>query len=373
MTTNKKICILTSVHPVFDTRIFYKEAKTLAEAGYDVTLIARHDKDETVDGIKIIALPKSKNRIWRILTGWKLLKLALRQKANIYHFHDPELLPLSILLKILTRAKVIYDVHEHYPNAILDKYWIPKFLRKIISKLFAFVEKLLVPFLNFVIYTTPIVGERYKKMKILSERIENYPLIKLSESIKKNPQKNIIYLGGMTKIRGTCELLKAFAIIIKKYPDWKLYLIGDIKPKTFTDEVNELISRLNINKNIQLVSWVSYEEKDRYSATASIGIVTFLPYANNISCLPNKLFEYMLISLPVVASNFPLYKKVIEESKCGVCIDPTKPIEIAKAIEYLIEHPEEAKKMGENGRRAILEKYNWENESKKLLKIYKQL
>jgi hypothetical protein len=107
-----KVCILTSVHPVFDTRIFQKEAKTLKEAGYKVVLIAQHEKEEIVDGIKIIPLKKSKNRFWRIVDDWKLLQKALREKANIYHFHDPELIPFIILLKIRTEAKIIYDVHE---------------------------------------------------------------------------------------------------------------------------------------------------------------------------------------------------------------------------------------------------------------------
>ena len=95
---NKKVCILTSVHTPFDTRIFHKQAKSLLKAGYDVTLIAQHDKDELVGGIRMVALPKPKNRLWRMLGTWRVFKLALKQKAEIYHFHDPELLPWGWLL-----------------------------------------------------------------------------------------------------------------------------------------------------------------------------------------------------------------------------------------------------------------------------------
>ena len=86
--------------------------------------------------------------------------------------------------------------------------------------------------------------------------------------------------------------------------------------------------------------------------------------------MPNKLFDYMLMSLPVVVSNFPLYRDVVQTHQCGLTVDPARPQEIARAIVYLIEHPREAQQMGANGRRAVLEKYNWEKESQKLLQIY---
>ena len=102
------VCMLTSVHSAFDTRIFYRQARTLAKAGYSVTIIAQHDKDELVDGIGIVALPKPKNRLWRMLGTWRVFKLALKQKSEIYHFHDSELIPVGLLLKLFADGKVIY-------------------------------------------------------------------------------------------------------------------------------------------------------------------------------------------------------------------------------------------------------------------------
>ncbi len=371
--TQIKVCHLTSGHIPFDTRIFHKEAKTLAKAGYNVSLIAQHNKEEVVEGVRIVPLPKPRNRFERMTkVVWKLLRLALKEKADIYHFHDPELIPIGLTLKLFGK-KVIYDVHEHYPNSILDKFWIPKRLRQIVSKLFTLFEKTSGPFFDYIVYTTPIVGNRYKKMKVRTKRIENYPLIKLSKYSEKKTKKYIIYLGGMSKSRGICELLRAFTLVIKKYPTWELYLVGKVTPESFAKEINNLISNLNLKEKIKLISWVPYEKKERYSSQASLGIVTYLPYANNMSCLPNKLFDYMLVNLPLVASDFPLYKEIVEENKCGICVDPTNPQRIAEAIEYLIEHPNEAKKMGDNGKKAVLEKYNWERESGKLLEIYSSL
>ena len=365
-----KVCILTSVHPAFDVRIFYKEAKTLAKTGYNVVLIAQHTKEEIADGVRLVPLPKPRNRFERMtkVVG-KLFMLAIKEKAEIYHLHDPELIPIGLILKLFGK-KVIYDVHEHYPNTVLDTYWIPRSLRDTTSNLFDLFEKVFVLFFDYVIYTTPIVGERYKELKVRTERIENYPLIELSEIFKKNPQKYIIYLGGMTKIRGITELIEAFNMVVKKYPEWRLYLVGSIEPPSFSKEIEQLISKLNLKQNINLIPWVPYEEKEKLSSQASIGIVTYLPYPNNISCLPNKLFDYMLVGLPVVASNFPLYKEIVDTDRCGLIVDPLDPREVAKAIEYLIEHPDGARKMGKKGKKAILEKYNWEKEGRKLLEIY---
>jgi len=368
-----KVCILTSIHPAFDVRIFHKEAKTLAKAGYNIVLIAQHTKEEIVDGIRLVPLPKPRNRFERMtkVVG-KLFMLAVKEKAEIYHLHDPELIPIGLILKLFGK-KIIYDVHEHYPNTILDRYWIPKSLRYTTSNLFDLFEKVFVLFFDYVIYTTPIVGERYKELKVRTERIENYPLIELSEIFKKNPQKYIIYLGEMTKIRGITELIEAFNMVVKKYPEWKLYLVGSVEPPSFSKEIEQLISKLNLKQNINLIPWVPYEEKEKFSSQASIGIVIYLPYPNNISCLPNKLFDYMLVGLPVVASNFPLYKEIVDTDRCGLIVDPLDPREVAKAIEYLIEHPDGARKMGKKGKKAILEKYNWEKEGRKLLDIYARI
>ena len=336
-------------------------------------LIAQVSKEEVVDGVRILPLPKPRNRFERMTkVMWKLLRLAVKEDADVYHFHDPELISAGLVLKLLGK-RTIWDVHEHYPNSILDKYWISKGLRHSISKLFDLFERIVVPFFDYVIYTTPVVGERYKKMNVQAERIENYPIVELSNTFEKNPQKNVIYLGGMSKIRGIIELITAFGLVAKNHPEWKLYLVGNASPPSFEKEIEELISKSNLCENINLVPWVPYEEKERLSSQASIGVITYLPYSNNISCLPNKLFDYMLVGLPVIVSKFPLYKEIVNKDKCGLTVDPSNPEEIAKAVAYLIEHPDEAREMGENGARAVREKYNWENESKKLLGIYEEV
>ncbi len=368
-----KVCVLTTVHMPFDGRVFHRGARSLAKAGYEVTLIARHTKEEVVGGVRVLPLPASKNRIERVTrVMWRLYRLAVRENADVYHFHDPELMIVGLLLK-LRGKKVIWDAHEHYPNSILDKYYISKPLRRLTSRSFDLFERAVIRFFDYVIYTTPLVGARYATMKVRAGRVENYPIMESSGTPVREPQEKIVYLGGMSKIRGLLEVVQALAEVVKKHPHWKLCLVGSYSPASFEGEVRDLVKKLGVEANVEFIAWVPYDEKERLSSQAAMGVITYLPYSNNTSCLPNKLFDYMLVSLPVIASNFPLYREVVEGSHCGLIVDPSKPPEIARAMEYLIEHPDEARRMGENGRRAVLEKYNWETESKQLLRIYDEV
>lgn len=137
---NNKVCILISVHLPFDIRIFHKEAKSLAKAGYDVTLVAQHDKDEIVDGIRIVPLPKPKSRLERMIrTVWMAYRKALKIDADVYHFHDPELMPVGLLLKRHGK-RVIYDVHEDVRRQNLSKPYVPALLRQPISAMIGALE-----------------------------------------------------------------------------------------------------------------------------------------------------------------------------------------------------------------------------------------
>jgi len=365
-----KVCILTSVHIPFDGRIFHRGARSLVKVGYDVVLIASHDKEEVVDGIRVVPLPRVKGRLARMTkVAWRLYRLAVKENAAVYHFHDPELMLVGLLLK-LRGKRVIWDVHEHYPNSILDKYYIARPLRRAISVSFDLFERAVVRFFDYVIYTTPFVGARYQTMRVRSGRIENYPPLGQSARFAKQPQEKIIYLGGMSRTRGLVEVMEAFALVAGKHPRWELCLVGSCRPASFEKELRELAATRGVQDNVAFIPWVPYEEKERLSSQASMGVITYLPYSNNTSCLPNKLFDYMVVGLPVIASDFPLYREVVEASRCGMLVDPSKPEQIAEAMAYLIEHPEQALEMGENGRRAVIETYNWEAESEKLLRIY---
>ena len=370
----KKVCILTSVHPPFDTRIFHKQAKTLAEAGYEVTLIAQHDKDEVVDGIKIIALPRPKNRFWRMLGTWRVLKMALRQKADIYHFHDPELLPAGMLLKVTTKGKVIYDVHENVKDDILAKSWLPKVARRPLSLMYRLTEKLGFPFIDEIILAEDSYIKNYKKHNNILV-LRNYPILSyvVRSSEVKTSRPTLVYVGGISEARGVLELVQSTRLLKPKYENILLILVGQIYSISLEEKIRKLLEQFGLQDNVRLVGKVKHEEIYDILLRCHIGMVILHPEPNYIESLPTKLFEYMAAGLPVIAFNFPLWKEIVEGNNCGLTVNPLNPREIAKAVEYLLEHPDEARKMGENGGKAVVGKYNWETESRKLIAVYEDL
>ena len=175
-------------------------------------------------------------------------------------------------------------------------------------------------------------------------------------------------MGGLADIRGIYELVRALEFIDEKYRVG-LKLLGKFTEQDFAERVRALKGFAKVNS----LGWIPYEEVYQHLQIADIGLVLFHPVPNHIRAMPNKLFEYMAAGLPVIASNFPLWKEIVGGNKCGLTVNPLNSQEIAKAIEYLLEQPELRRKMGENGRRAVEEKYNWEQEAEKLLAVYERL
>jgi len=362
-----KVCILTTVHPPFDTRIFHKEAKTLVQAGYEVILIAQHNRNETVDGIKIIALPKPKNRFVRIFgLTWQTLFLALRQKANVYHFHDPELIIVGIILRLLGK-KVIYDVHEDVPKQILNKDWIENVsIRKITAFVMNIIEQIGAFLFNRIVVATHDIAKKFSKKKTVILR--NFPILKLIDNAvpinHKKSKSVLIYAGGLTRIRGIKEIVQAMEYIGDRA---ELWLLGKWESKKFKKECENLAGW----KYTKYLGFKTLQEVYSFMKSSDIGIINFLPVENHLKAGPNKPFEYMTCSLPIVMSNFSYWQKIFRD--CVLFVDPYDYKDIAEKVLYLLDNPDEAKEIGKKGRKLIEEKYSWETESKKLLEIYKNL
>ena len=376
---SRKICILTSVHPAFDHRIFHKQVKSLLKAGYDVTLIAQHDKDETVDGVRIVALPKPKNRLRRILGTWRVFNLAFKQKADVYHFHDPELLPWGWLLQKLTHKPVIYDVHEYFIDTILFKAWIPYFLRKPIARIFDKVEKTLACRLAAIItMTEPMKQRRFSGCRGLCVSVCNFPILEIVDRAgeskgfdSRNEQYSVINTGKLTRERGFETILEAMDLVVKRHPEAICAILAETGGLAWLDEAhNSLMKRLIKEGSLKLIGRVPHIDVFQYLNISSIAWKPRLYYQETLDV---TVFEYMACGKPIVASDVPLINNIIREASCGILVDPCDAKAHASAILYLLEHPDEARKMGENGRKAVVVKYNWEKESKKLIAVYEKL
>ncbi|MDO6657208.1 glycosyltransferase family 4 protein [Anaerobacillus sp. 1_MG-2023] len=365
----KKVCVITSIHSPYDGRIYHKQCKSLKRAGYDVVLIAPEPEVAESEEIPLITFKRPSGVKERLKSTFHLYKLAKKTKADLYHFHDPELMIVGVMIEVFLKKPVIYDVHEHYPNTIMGREYIPSLVKVPMKYAYVGIEKLALMKISGVIYTTEEIGRRYRRYN--GCKIENYPLKQMFPEASKEKNKNqLIYLGGITKIRGVLQLLEGFGEVVKKAPDAKLLFLGSFESTAFKDEVDQLINKLGIDLNVTFISRVPYEQISAYVERSAIGVLPYLPYPNHLVALPNKLFEYMAASNAIIASNFSHYAKVIENSQGGLVINPEDPKDIAMKLNQLLSSPSKTKELGENARRAFENTYNWSCEEKKLLEFY---
>lgn len=368
-----KICVITTVHHPYDGRIYHKQCKSLQKAGYEVTLIApKPDKIVENDGIELIPIEKPKQEWKRFLRAFTVYKLAKQTNADLFHFHDPELIPVGALLRIFTRKPVIFDVHEHYPNAIMSKKYLKKYLKHPIRIGYEWLEALALPILSGIIYTTDEVGERYKKYTHC--KIENYPLPEMfNQEVTKKDDNSFLYLGGITAIRGIEELIDGFAQTFQSHPQARLTFVGSFESEAFKRKIINKIKKYQLEDKVEFKGKVPYEQIEKYLSTASVGIIPYLPVPNHLVCLPNKLFEYMAAGVAVISSDFPHYRKVVDSSESGLLVNPEHPDSISKAMNNMLENPYSTKMMGDNGKIAFNRTYNWSTEEKKLIAFYKKI
>jgi len=363
-----KVVQLSSVHHSRDTRIFYKICRSLVDKGYSVDLIIQHDKDEDIDGLNIISLPIAKNKSDRffLILPKLIKKLLTYKKGTIVHFHDPELIPIGIILKLMG-YKVIYDVHEDVPKTILEKDWIWTPLRRIIALISATFESIGNIFFDATIVVTKAIGGRFSKKVTL---VQNYPILnhRQTESNTHKKRKDLFYVGSITLVRGIFEMLEAVSMVNLELPI-QLKLAGSFNPQTLEKQIR----KSNGWENTDFIGQINRDQLKKIAESSLLGLVIFHPIPNHIEAQPNKLFEYMQYGLPIVGSRFDLWKDIVEKNNCGILVDPLNPKEISEAIKWIYEHPKEAKMMGENGKRAVFEKYNWQAEEKKLFELYEKI
>jgi len=362
-----KVCHISTAHQRNDVRIFQKQLKSLHQAGYECVFIVADGKgNENSDGISIIDIGNYRSkRLKRIfIAAKKAKKAAITTNAQVFHIHDPEL--LRVFSPLIRKNKiVIYDAHEDLPRQILSKYWIPAFLRIFFSRFTEKSENKNARKINAVVAATPFIRNRFIKINSNTIDINNYPdLSTFPENTKQNSQNALCYIGGISKERGIFQLLDALNIA-----NAKLLLAGNFIPETIGDEIKSHTGW----EHVVFHGYVSKTETTEIFKNSIAGLVTLHPIINYLDSLPVKMFEYMAAGLPVIASDFPLWKQIIGEHQCGITVNPLSPDEIAKAINCILSNPAEAKKMGENGKKAVVEKFNWKNEEFKLIELYKKL
>lgn len=367
--STKNVCHLTSAHPRNDIRIFVKQCQSLAANKYNVSLIVADNLgDDTQNRVATYDVGKLSGRINRILKTTKLVyQKALLINADIYHLHDPELIPIGLKLKKAGK-KVIFDAHEDLPKQTLSKPYLGWLSRQLLSRIIKYYERYSCSKFDAVVAATPSIANKFLSINPTTVTVNNFPILdelSCTNNRLDSSCKEICYVGGITEIRGIKQLVRALGYV----KGTKLNIAGSFSDINTEKEVKDLPEWSCVNELGQIDRKMVAEVMARSQA----GVVTFLPSPNHLDAQPNKMFEYMSAGLPIITSNFSLWREIVENNNCGICVDPLDSEDIARAINYLVDNPSEAKIMGKNGQKAVHEKYNWDMEWPKLVKLYEGL
>ncbi|OQM74127.1 glycosyltransferase family 4 protein [Manganibacter manganicus] len=359
-----QIVHLTTVHKRDDIRIFRKECLTLSKAGHEVTLVVADGRgDDNVDGVSIRDLGKPVNRTHRASKSFAAFRMIRNLSPDYVHFHDPELIPIGIALRSLG-FKVIYDVHEDVPATVRTKNWLPFGSRHAMAFAADIAERFAGTAFHRISAATPHIGRRFPPRKTVS--VQNFPLDgELLELTKSQRLPIFAYVGGVTLARGYAEMVAAIQYLCATGMDAELHIAGGFSPPSLAEQDADAFDN-RVIKHGQLTR----PEVAHLLSTAAAGLVLFQPHPNHIAAQPNKMFEYMSAGLPVIASNYPLWREIVEGNKCGICVDPRDSFKIADAMRWVLEHPKEAAEMGENGKAAVQTQFNWNAEATRLLALY---
>jgi len=366
MSKKSIVCHLTSAHSDGDIRIFRKLAVSSAEK-YETYCIVPNANSRLEKNVHVIGFHSSpRSRLMRMIsTVNSVLDEALKVQADIYHLHDPELLRIAKKLKQQTGAKIIFDSHEDVPKQILDKYWIPKPFRKIISKIYAINERRSCKYIDGIVSVTPIICKRFSKYHENVEMIANFPSfynIKIENVDRKT--NHICYIGGLYQSRGIKEIVEAIDDC-----DVVLHLAGSFDSKEFELDLKSFPGWSKVIFHGQ----VEQSKIRTILAECSIGIVTLHPTPSYLEAYPIKMFEYMNSGLAILSSDFPLYRELIGDIECCQFVDPLNPSEISSVLNEMLKNSNHLTEMGIRAKNAAEKKFNWNSEKEKLHKFYFKL
>lgn len=364
MNKSKKVCIVSNMHPFYDLRVVEKEAKSLAKR-YDTYLIMANEKDRDYDGIHVVGVDLPTARLRRMFTLKPVLKKMIEVDADVYHFEDPELLPLRSALQKRGK-KVIFDSHEYFADLILTKLWIPAPLRKPLSWLYKRYEKRNYPKFDALISVTPFIIEKFKPLNPNTYQVTNYPIL---VPFVDNRQwgKSVSFAGAIMWEWMHDKIINSLSKTNARY-----LLAGSSNP--YCEELQKLENWNRVDYVGRLTSDKVYAFLQQSSAALHISSYKDPNTGYKKGTLGvNKMFEYMNAGMPIICSAHEIWKEIIDKYECGICVDPESETEIAEAINTLVNDQSLAKRMGDNARRAAEVEFNWGEQEKILYELYDKL
>jgi glycosyltransferase involved in cell wall biosynthesis len=366
---------LSTVHPRSDIRICNKEVATLHRRFGDqvAAMFADGLGDSRVAGsapiydLGVLSGRRFKRALFGTIRAWRRLR---HMKAQVVHFHDPELIPLGLALRA-AGARVIYDVHEDVPQQIMSKHWIPFYLRRPVALAMLLLESIAGKAFDAIVAATPAIGARFPAHKTIV--VQNFPI--QSEFMISEPSNDdqrstdFCYVGGIFRVRGAFEMVDALSILRRERHDVRLTLAGSFSPSELESDLKSM-SGWNF---VDYRGFVGRREIADILKGSVAGLVVLHPTRAYVESYPVKMFEYMAAGIPVIASDFPIWRSIVCGANCGLLVDPKKPEAIAGAMKWMLENRSEALEMGRRGKVAVQQTYNWDQEGKKLDCLYETL
>jgi len=363
----KKVCHITTAHNRYDVRIFEKECTSLAGNGYDVTLLVTDNReDEERNSVHIRSAHRDVNgRFQRMFVATRIVyKMAIEVDADAYHFHDPEFIPYGI--KLIRRGKkVVFDSHENFIEAISDKHYIPSFFRGIVQKIYKKYQWGCCKKFSAIVSVDPEICAMYESMNDKVYMVANFPIyVELSEKLHCE-EKVIAFAGGVSEQWNHKTIMSA----IRDLPGVRYDMCGAVEGE-YLRELQKNADRNQLN----YLGKIPHKDAIEMLQKASIGMA-LCSYSKNTNGTKGtwgntKLFEMMMLGLPIICTDFEIWKEMIEEYPFGICVNPYDQEAIREAIVRLLASTPLRAKMGNEGKRAIREKYNWGECEKVLQKMY---
>ena len=381
-----RVCMITTNHSPFDDRIFYKEAISLKNAGYDVCVVGRTNSmiKEEAHGIRVVGLKKGEG-LKSIPILWKAVAdESSKADASIYHCHEPESFLIALYLMFFKGKKIIYDVHEYYVDALAELMHLPikTFLVFLLNFFILYlIEPFFCQYASAIITADEGIAQRYRKFNDNVTSIFNFPVAELFnqdnyERIKERFGDSfvVVYVGGLSEERGILDAIKAVHKASMEQPRIKLLLIGSFMSKDFEETCLKYVKLNELQDNVEFLGYMPHDDVPKYIKASDVGIALFHPTKRFMkTSYPIKLFEYMICGKPIIVSDFPAMKKVVDDARCGIFVDPTDVDDVSRAMVYATGHPDDLEAMGNRGTEAIKEKYNWRTMEKVLLDVYEKI
>lgn len=360
-----RICQVTSVHKATDGRIFERECTSLAKL-YDVTLIAPNVEDYEKNGVHINGVTLPRNKFKRILHLNRVFDKMVEVDADVYHFHDPELIPLG--LRIKKRGKlIIFDSHENHPAQISKKPFIPKPFKTLAYRVYERYERRVLKQYDALVSVTPEIVERLRKINPNTIMLTNFPICKIAED-KRTWQRKIGFAGAINegwKIHHIIEAIKDLDVTFE--------LAGPVR-----SEYKQQLESLAGWKHVNYHGVLPHQDVLNMLQCCSVGMAVSTDSNPNIgmkngSIGVTKLFEYMGLGLPVIATDLTIWKPIVVDNNCGFCVDCNDVDGITKYISFFLDNPKIAKEYGDKAKAIALEKYSWQTQEGTLFELYSSL